>query len=143
MFVINLTPASLVGAADYCGTYTGTKVDKFAECKLTKEEATEINAPMIAECPVSLECKVFDIIPLGSHDMFLADIVAVNVSEELFDREGKIHMERGDLAAFLHGTYYSLGERLDKIGCGIIKKRKEKRGKNTPKRPSEKKQKNI
>ena len=143
VFVINLTPASLVGAADYCGTYTGAKVDKFAECKLTKEEATEINAPMIAECPVSLECKVFDIIPLGSHDMFLADIVAVNVSEELFDREGKIHMERGDLAAFLHGTYYSLGERLDKIGCGIIKKRKEKRGKNTPKRPSEKKQKNI
>ncbi|MBQ2732960.1 MAG: flavin reductase family protein [Clostridia bacterium] len=141
VFVINLTPASLVGAADYCGTYTGAKVDKFAECGLTKEEATEIDAPMIAECPVSLECKVFDIIPLGSHDMFLADIVAVNVSEELFDREGKIHMERADLAAFLHGAYYTLGEKLDKIGCGIVKKGKPKIHKNAGKKRLEKKQK--
>lgn len=138
VFVINLTPAALVGAADYCGTYTGAKVDKFENCGLTKEEATEINAPMIAECPVSLECKVFDIIPLGSHDMFLADIVAVNVAEELFDREGKIHMELAELAAFLHGTYYSLGERLDKIGCGIIKKGR-KTGAKKPQKRSQKK----
>ncbi|MBE6641533.1 MAG: flavin reductase family protein [Ruminococcaceae bacterium] len=140
-FVINLTPASLVGAADYCGTYTGAKVDKFKECGLTKEEATEINAPMIAECPVSLECKVFDVIPLGSHDMFLADIVAVNVAEELFDGEGKIHMERADLVAFLHGAYYSIGEKLDKIGCGIVKKGSKKMAKNGPKKTPEKKKK--
>ncbi len=141
VFVINLTPASLVGAADYCGTYTGAKVDKFKECALTKEEATLIDAPMIAECPVSIECKVFDVIPLGSHDMFLADIVAVNVSEKLFDIEGKIHMERADLAAFLHGTYYTLGEKLEKIGCGIVKKRITKTHKNLPKKRTEKKQK--
>ena len=137
-FAINLTPVSLVKEADWCGIHTGRKVDKFAKCKLTPDAANEISAPLIMECPISLECKVFDIIPLGSHDMFLADIVAVNVAEELFDREGKIHMELAELAAFLHGTYYSLGERLDKIGCGIIKKGR-KTGAKKPQKRSQKK----
>ena len=123
-FVINLTPASLVKAADYCGIFTGAKVDKFAKCNLTKEAATEVSAPLIAECPLSLECKVTDIIPLGSHDMFLADIVAVNVDEELLDKEGKLHIDRAGLAAYAHGEYFELGKKIGKFGFSATKKKK-------------------
>ena len=123
-FVINLTPAALVKEADYCGIYTGKKVDKFAKCKLTKEEATVVSCPMIAECPVSIECKVTDIVPLGSHDMFMADIVAVNVNEELFDKDGKFHLEKADLIAYAHGEYFTLGKRLGNIGFSTNKKKK-------------------
>ena len=123
-FVINLTPAVLVKEADYCGIYTGKKVDKFAKCKLTKEEATVVSCPMIAECPVSIECKVTDIVPLGSHDMFMADIVAVNVNEELFDKDGKFHLEKADLIAYAHGEYFTLGKRLGNIGFSTNKKKK-------------------
>ena len=115
-FVINLTPASLVKEADYCGIYTGKKVDKFEKCKLTKEEATAVSCPMIAECPVSIECKVTDIVPLGSHDMFMADIVAVNVAEELFDKDDKMRLDKADLVAYAHGEYFALGKRLGNIG---------------------------
>lgn len=125
-FVINLTPASLVKEADYCGIYTGKKVDKFAKCKLTKEEATVVSCPMIAECPVSIECKVTDIVPLGSHDMFMADIVAVNVNEELFDKDGKFHLEKADLIAYAHGEYFTLGKRLGNIGFSTNKKKKKR-----------------
>ena len=123
-FVINLTPASLVKEADYSGIYTGKKVDKFAKCKLTKEQATVVSCPMIAECPVSIECKVTDIVPLGSHDMFMADIVAVNVNEELFDKDGKFHLEKADLIAYAHGEYFTLGKRLGNIGFSTNKKKK-------------------
>lgn len=123
-FVINLTPASLVKAADYCGIYTGAKVDKFEKCNLTKEEATEVSAPVIAECPLALECKVTDIIPLGSHDMFMADIVAVDVDESLVDKEGKLHLERAGLAAYAHGEYFELGKKIGKFGFSTAKKKK-------------------
>lgn len=123
-FVINLTPAVLVKEADYCGIYTGKKVDKFAKCKLTKEQATVVSCPMIAECPVSIECKVTDIVPLGSHDMFMADIVAVNVNEELFDKDGKFHLKKADLIAYAHGEYFTLGKRLGNIGFSTNKKKK-------------------
>lgn len=125
-FVINLTPAALVKEADYCGIYTGKKVDKFAKCKLTKEQATALSCPMIAECPVSIECKVTDIVPLGSHDMFMADIVAVNVAEELFDKDGKFHLEKADLIAYAHGEYFTLGKRLGNIGFSTNKKKKKR-----------------
>lgn len=125
-FVINLTPAVLVKEADYCGIYTGKKVDKFAKCKLTKEQATVVSCPMIAECPVSIECKVTDIVPLGSHDMFMADIVAVNVNEELFDKDGKFHLEKADLIAYAHGEYFTLGKRLGNIGFSTNKKKKKR-----------------
>ena len=125
-FVINLTPAALVKEADYCGIYTGKKVDKFAKCKLTKEQATALSCPMIAECPVSIECKVTDIVPLGSHDMFMADIVAVNVAEELFDKNGKFHLEKADLIAYAHGEYFALGKRLGNIGFSTNKKKKKR-----------------
>lgn len=123
-FVINLTPASLVKAADYCGIYTGAKVDKFTKCNLTKEEATEVKTPLIAECPLSLECRVTDVIPLGSHDMFMADIVAVDVDESLIDKEGKLHLERAGLAAYAHGEYFELGKKIGKFGFSTAKKKK-------------------
>lgn len=123
-FVINLTPASLIKAADYCGIYTGAKVDKFAKCNLTKEAATEVSCPLIGESPLSLECKVTEIIPLGSHDMFLADIVAVDVDESLLDKDGKLHLDRAGLAAFAHGEYFELGKKIGKFGFSATKKKK-------------------
>lgn len=129
-FVINLTPASLIKAADYCGIYTGAKVDKFAKCNLTREAATEVKCPLIAESPLSLECKVTEIIPLGSHDMFLADIVAVDVDESLLDKDGKLHLDRAGLAAFAHGEYFELGKRIGKFGFSATKKKKNPKGNN-------------
>lgn len=123
-FVINLTPASLIKAADYCGIYTGAKVDKFAKCNLTREEATEVKCPLIAESPLSLECRVTEVIPLGSHDMFLADIVAVDVDEELLDKDGKLHLDRAGLAAFAHGEYFELGKKIGTFGFSATKKKK-------------------
>ena len=123
-FVINLTPSSLAKKADLCGMYTGKKVDKFKECGFTKEKATKIDAPMISECPISIECKVTDVIELGSHHMFLADIVALNVSEELLDSEGKLRIERADLCAYAHGDYFALGKKLGKFGFSATKKKK-------------------
>jgi len=122
-FVINLTPTSLIKKADYCGIYTGAKVDKFAKCGFTKAEASQVKAPLIAECPVNLECKVTQILPLGTHDMFLAEIVAVHVEESLLDSSGKLRLERADLAAFAHGDYYALGKRLAPFGVSVKKKR--------------------
>ena len=116
VFAINLTTKSLVRAADWCGVYTGAKVDKFERCRLTKEPANEINCPILAESPLVLECRVCDVVPLGSHDMFLADIVAVDVDESLLDESGKLHLERAELVAYSHGEYFELGKRLGKFG---------------------------
>ena len=126
-FCINLTPARLVKVADFCGIYTGKKVNKFEKCGLHKEEATLVSCPIIAESPLSLECKVTDVIPLGSHHMFLADIVAVNVDEELLDSDGKLRLDRAGLAAFAHGEYYELGKKIGTFGFSV--KKKKKRGK--------------
>ena len=123
-FCVNLTPASLVKAADLCGIYTGKKIDKFARCGLHKEEASAVSCPVIAESPLSLECKVTDVIELGSHHMFLADIVAVDVDESLIDKEGKLHLERADLVAFGHGEYFELGKKIGTFGFSAKKKKK-------------------
>ena len=122
-FAVNLVPTPLVKKADYCGIYTGAKVDKFAKCGFTKAEASQIGAPLIAECPVNLECKVTQILPLGTHDMFLAEIVAVHVDESLLDSSGKLHLEKAGLAAFAHGDYYALGKKLAPFGVSVKKKR--------------------
>ena len=123
-FVVNLTPSKLIRSADYCGIYTGAKVDKFAKCSLTKEAASEVSCPLIAESPLSLECKVTDIIELGSHHMFLADIVAVDVDDSLIDSAGKLHLERAGLAAFAHGEYFELGRKIGYFGFSAAKKKK-------------------
>ena len=123
-FTINLTPASLIKSADYCGIYTGAKVDKFAKCGFTKEEGSEVSCPSIAESPLRLECKVSEIIPLGTHDMFLADIVSVGVDESLVDSKGTLHLDRANLAAFAHGEYFELGKKIGSFGFSVKKKKK-------------------
>lgn len=122
-FTINLTSESLVPAADFCGMYTGRKVDKFARCALTKEAGSENKCPMIAQSPISIECKVADIVPLGTHDMFIADIVAVHVDDGMLDKNGKLCIEIARLAAYAHGEYYALGKKLGSFGFSAVKKK--------------------
>ncbi len=123
-FVINLTTEELIRAADYCGMYTGAKVDKFAKCALSKEEVPGFSCPMIAEAPLSLACRVTDIVPLGSHDMFMADIVSVHVDDALIGDDGKLRLDRAHLAAFAHGEYFALGKKIGKFGFSAVKKKK-------------------
>ncbi len=123
-FVVNLTPSALVKAADWCGIHTGRKVKKFERCGLHQTRASVVGCPLIEESPLSLECKVTDCMELGSHHMFLAEIVAVDVDESLLDKDGKLHLERGGLAAFAHGEYYELGKQIGTFGFSVKKKRK-------------------
>lgn len=123
-FVINLPTINLAKTVDYVGIYTGAKVNKFEKCKLTRTKSEHVGAPTIAECPVALECRVTEIIPMGSHDVFIADILGVSADERLFDNEGKLHFERAKLLAYAHGEYYALGERLGKFGFSTDKEKK-------------------
>ena len=130
-FAINLTTADMVRAADSCGIYTGRKVDKFTRFHLSKEESSYLSCPLIAESPLSLCCRVTDVIPMGSHDMFLADIVGIEVDPSLLDKEGRLHLEWAHLAAFAHGQYYELGRQIGPFGFSV---KKEKR--HAPKKKS-------
>lgn len=121
-FVINLVSGDLARATDLCGMKTGAKVDKFKEAKLTPEYVEEVSCPIIAESPMSLVCKVTDIVPLGSHDMFIADIIAIYADDKLFDETGKLCINRAHLAAYAHGEYYALGKRIGKFGFSVKKK---------------------
>ena len=123
-FCINFASTDMVKAVDYCGIYTGAKVDKFAKCGLTKGKPSVISTPLIEECPLVLECKVRQIIPLGSHDMFIAEIVAVDLEDRLLDESGKLHIEKADLIAFSHGDYCRIGRKLEGFGCSSVKKKK-------------------
>ncbi|MBE6587032.1 MAG: flavin reductase family protein [Ruminococcaceae bacterium] len=125
-FALNLTPSSLISACDWCGIHTGRKVDKFKKWNLTRVPASEISVPLIDQCPLSIECRVFDVIELGTHHMFLADIVAVTVNEDLLDRDGRLCIDRAQLAAFAHGEYFELGRSLGKFGFSVRKKKKKK-----------------
>ena len=124
VFAINLTTKALARSADWCGVYTGAKVDKFEKCKLEREQAQEIDCPILADSPLVLECKVTDVIELGSHHMFLADIVSVGVDESLVDEKGALHLDRANLAAFAHGEYFELGKRIGTFGFSVKKKKK-------------------
>ena len=124
--VINLTPTSLVRKADYCGIYTGKKVDKFKRCGLTKEAAQSVKCPLIAESPLSIDCRVFDMIELGTHDMFLCDIVGVDVDESIIDKNGKLRLDKADLTAYAHGEYFELGKKLGSFGFSAVRKKKKK-----------------
>ena len=100
---------------------SGAKYDKFKEKGLTAEPATIVSAPMIAQSPVSLECKVRSVTPLGTHDMFLADIVAVNVDEKYIDETGKLRLEQCGLVAYAHGSYYAIGKKMGYFGYSVKK----------------------
>ncbi|MBQ7936607.1 MAG: flavin reductase family protein [Clostridia bacterium] len=123
-FVINLPSAHIVRSIDFCGVRSGKTVDKFSACRLTRERASVVSCPMVAESPVSIECKVTDVISLGSHDMFMADIVAVNIDERYIDEKGKFHIEKCALAAYAHGQYFALGKKIGSFGYSVKKKKK-------------------
>ena len=121
-FVINLPTEAIVKATDLCGVKSGRDVDKFALAGLTAEPSNLVAAPGIAECPISLECKVREVTSLGSHDMFLADIVAVDVDPKYVDEKGALHMEKAGLLAYAHGAYFGLGKQLGTFGFSVRKK---------------------
>ena len=120
-FVINLPTEELVKSVDFCGVRSGRNTDKFATCRLTAEPSAH-GVPMLAQSPISLECEVEQILPLGSHELYLAKISAVHVEESLLDESGKLHIERAKLLAFAHGGYYALGKRLGTFGYSVRKK---------------------
>ncbi len=122
-FVLNLPTQKLARAVDWCGMRSGRDHRKFDEMHLTPAPCAKVGAPQIDECPVTLECRVCQIVPLGSHDMFLADIVAVNVDDSLLDATGALHMERAGLVAYAHGQYFALGRSLGHFGFSVKKKR--------------------
>ena len=122
-FIINLPSASLARQVDYAGIYTGAKVDKFEKCGFTKAVSKEVSAPTIAECPIALECKISEILPMGSHDVFMADIVSVSCREDVME-EGRICYDKANLLAYAHGEYFALGEKLGRFGFSTDKKAK-------------------
>lgn len=131
-FVINLTTTALLKATDKCGVHSGRDKDKFKLCGITPEQSETVSAPSVAESPLCLECKVFDVIKLGSHDMFLADITAVRVDDTLLDEKGSLSLEKCKLTAYSHGKYYELAKPIESLGFAVKKKHKSvgKKGKN-------------
>ena len=123
-FVINLTTRDLAKATDWCGVKTGAKVDKFKEMNLHKEKANFVKCPMIKESPVSVECKVKEIRELGSHHMFVAEVLAINADEKYIDEKGAFDISKCDLIAYSNGHYYTLGKKIGKFGFSVQKKRK-------------------
>ena len=126
-FAVNLPTKALVRAADYCGVRSGANEDKFAACGLHPEYSDEYGVPLLAESPLSLICKVKEIIPLGSHDMFLSEIVQVAADEALLDEKGRLDLARAGLIAYAHGEYFALGERLGSFGYSVRKKKRRKK----------------
>ena len=131
-FVINLTNEALALSTDYVGIYTGAKVDKFEKCGLHKMKSEVVSAPTIAEAPIALECKVFDVIESGTHDIFMADIVNVSCDDSIIDEKDKICFDKAKLIAYSHGEYYALGKKLGRFGFSTDKKKRHttKKGKN-------------
>lgn len=119
-FVINLTSVELARTTDWCGVRSGSDFDKFAHCGLTAEPSAVVKAPSIAQSPISIECRVKQIIELGSHDMFIAEVVSVAVDESLLDAEtGKLDIARANLMCYAHGEYFALGESLGTFGYSV------------------------
>lgn len=125
-FVINLTTRELAFATDYCGVKSGRDVDKFAQMNLTPITGDVVKAPMIKESPVNIECQVTQILPLGSHDMFLAKVVAVHADERYLDEKNKFHLEKADPIVYSHGSYFTTGENLGKFGYSVRKEKSDK-----------------
>ena len=128
-FVINLTTEKLAYATDYCGVRSGKDVDKFKELHLTPEKAEYVNAPLIAESPVNIECKVVKKETPGSHHIFLAEVKAVHVDDAYMDEKGTFHLEKAAPIVYSHGTYFGLGESLGTFGYSVRKKKKKRKNK--------------
>ncbi len=127
-FVINLPTAELVRAVDFCGVKSGRNTDKLKSTGLKTAGSSEVTAPLIVQSPVNIECRVREIVPLGTHDMFIADIVKVDAAKELLDDKGRLALERAGLLAYAHGDYFALGAKLGSFGF-TVKKKKKKTGK--------------
>lgn len=128
-FVINLTSEKLVRQTDWCGVKSGKNVDKFKELKLTKQNANFVQCPMIQESPVSVECRVKEIKELGSHTMFLAEVLAIHADAEYIDKNGAFDISKCDLIAYANGGYYGLGKKVGKFGFSVQKKQNKKKRK--------------
>lgn len=122
-FVINLTTKDLAYATDWCGVKSGAKFDKFKEMNLTKEKSNFVKAPSIKESPVSIECKVDKIIEIGSHHMFVADVLSINADEKFIDEKGAFDISKCNLIAYANGGYYALGKKIGKFGYSVQKKK--------------------
>lgn len=123
-FVINLPTENIIKAVDYCGVKSAKTTDKFKDMNLHTEKALKVSAPIIKECPVNIECKVRNIIKLGTHDMFIADIVGIDVAKELLDQNGRLALDKAKLIAYAHGEYFGLGKKLGSFGYSVRKKKK-------------------
>lgn len=123
-FVINLTTQKLAFATDWCGVKSGRDVDKFKEMHLTKQKGYFVNAPLICESPVSIECRVKDIVPLGSHDMFVAEVLSIDADEKYIDKNGAFDISKCDLIAYANGGYYSLDRKIGRFGFSVQKKKR-------------------
>ena len=123
-FVINLPTAALVRAIDYCGVRSGRNEDKLSAMHLTVQPVEGFSCPMITESPLSIACRVTDVVPLGSHDMFVADIVSIYVASELVDEAGRLHLAKAGLCAYAHGEYFALGRKIGDFGFSVRKKKK-------------------
>lgn len=121
-FVINLTTRELAFATDYCGVRSGREVDKFKEMHLTPASADRVGAPLIEESPVNIECRVRQILPLGSHDMFLADVLAVHADKKYMDEKNRFSLEKAEPIVYSHGIYMTCGEKLGRFGFSVRKK---------------------
>lgn len=127
-FVVNLPSSDLVKKVDYCGVRSGKKNDKIAEMGFTLKDGLNISVPYIEECPVNIECKVTNIVPLGTHDMFIAEVVGSHVNEDLFDDKGKIHFENANMMSYCHGEYFPLAKKpIGSFGFSVMKKKTKKR----------------
>lgn len=122
-FVINLTTKDLVYKVDWCGVKTGAKVDKFKEMNLTKEKAKNVKCPIIKESPVAIECRVKEIKKLGSHDMFVAEVLSIDADDKYIDDKGAFDISKCDLITYANGKYFSLGKQVGKFGYSVQKKK--------------------
>lgn len=130
-FVINLPSSNFVRTVDSCGVKSGRDIDKFKTFGITAEESFNVSAPSIAECPVSIECKVKQIIPLGTHDMFISDIVGISVKEDLINKNGRLCLDRAGLMAYIHGEYFTIGKKIGSFGYSV---KKSSKGKKAPRK---------
>lgn len=128
-FVINLTTAEMVRITDFCGVKSGRDMDKITKCGLHTEPASRVSAPIISESPLSLECRVTEVRPLGSHDMFIAEIVSVSADSRYIDADGRIALDKAGLMAYSHGEYFALGKKLGTFGYSVRKKKRSSRRK--------------
>ena len=127
-FVVNLPSSDLVKKVDYCGVRSGKKNDKITEMNFTLKEGHNVSTPYIDECPVNIECKVKNIIPLGTHYMFIAEVVASHVNEDLLDEKGKIRFENANMMSYCHGEYFPLSKKpIGSFGFSVMKKKTKKR----------------